>query len=238
MITIGICDDEEKHRQHIKELCEHFFSKAPQEHEYVEFSLGEEVLAYRGDKLHLLFLDVEMNGINGIEVLKCVEGVDWIWRIVFVSNHEEAVWDAFSIKTLEFARKPIQYQQVEKWVRTAIRENQENIVFEFITPNGRIYKATEEIYFLEAARNYTCLYGKNEKCLINDNLKKWEKELQEATFLRIHKSFLVNMGHIRKWEAEKVILENKMEIPIGRQFSKKAKEIYYAYVKRQALRRL
>lgn len=238
MITIGICDDENKHRQHIKELCERFFSEYPQEHEYVEFTLGEEVLAYRGDKLHLLFLDVEMKGINGIEVLKRVEDVDWIWRIVFVSNHEEAVWNAFSIKTLEFARKPIQYQQVEKWLTIAIRENQENIVFEFIASNGRIYKAIEEIYYLEASRNYTCLYGKNEKWLINDNLKKWEKEMEETPVLRIHKSFLVNMGHIRKWETEKVVLDNKIELPIGRQFSKNAKESYYAYVKRQALRRL
>lgn len=238
MITIGICDDEEIQRKNVKELCECFFLEYSEEHEYIEFSSGEEVLAYKGEKLQLLFLDVQMGGIDGLEVLKFVEDVDWIWRVVFVSSHEEAVWKAFSIKTLAFARKPIEYQQVTKWIRTAIRENRENTVFEFVTMNGREYKTIEEIYYLQAEKNYTYLYGKSVKWLINDNLKKWQNAMEQAPVIRIHKSYLVNMLHIQRWELEKVILENKVELPVGRQFAKEAKEKYYVFVKKQALGRM
>ncbi len=236
MIRIGICDDEEIYRKHVRRLCESYFEEYPQHYECVEFSSGEEVLAYEGEMMHLLFLDVEMGGISGIEVLKKIEREDWVWRVVFISSHQEAVWNAFSIKTLEFARKPVKYEQVENWIHIAMRENKENIVYEFDTMDGKLLKAIGDIYYLEAAKNYTVLYGKKEKWLINNNLKNWEKEMKDAPMLRIHRSYLVNMEHIKKLQTQKVELENDEEIPIGRQFSKEAKQIYCEYIKKHILR--
>lgn len=238
MISIGICDDEEIHRKYVKELCECYFSEYVQEHEYVEFNSGEEVLEYNGNKLHLLFLDVEMDGINGIEVMKCVENAEWIWRIVFISSHDDAVWKSFSIKTLEFARKPIEYFQIKKWLEIAIRENKENIVFEFVSDNGLIHINIEDIYYLKAEGNYTELYGKNFKTLINNNLKKWQMAMENLSVIRIHKSYIINLSHIRKWNSESVMLDNGDIIPIGRKFSKIAKDAYNTFIRKKAVERM
>lgn len=238
MFSIGICDDEKLHREYIRELCERFFADYAQPHEFIEFSSGEEVLAYKRGKLHLLFLDIEMSGIDGIKVLRRVEETDWIWRIVFVSSHEEAVWEAFSIKTLEFARKPVDYYQIEKWLKVAIRENEENIVLEYITGMQKSYKPLEDIYYLEAAGNYTYLHEKNESELVNDNLKQWQKKMEQMPMVRIHKSYIINMQHVKKWEVDKVTLTNREELAVGRQYAKDAKEKYLAFVKKQALGRM
>ncbi len=238
MITIGICDDEPGYRRIIKEFCEQFFEKIEQEHQYIEFASGEEVLSYTGPKLYLLFLDVELGGVDGIEVLKFVQEADWIWRIVFVSSHAEAVWDSFSIKTLEFARKPIAYEQVEKWIQIALRENQENILYEFLTTAGSMYKKMEDIYILEGERNYTYLHTKKEKWLINDSLKRWQEKMDKTTMLRVHRSFLVNMAHIKKWEKETIYMCNGSKISVGRQYAKEAKDTYLSYIQKKALGRM
>lgn len=244
MFLIGICDDEELHRRHIRELCERYFGEYPQMHEYVEFASGEEVLEYReaaensGSKLHLLFLDVEMGKVDGIEVLRKVEDADWIWRIVFVSSHEEMVWNSFSFKTLEFARKPVEYWQIEKWINIAIRENKENVMLEYTSIIQRDFVALEDIYYLKAEGNYTILHKKDANILMNENLKQWQKKTEMFPIVRIHKSYLINMLHVKRWEAGKVILENEAELSVGRQYAKEAKKVYHAFVKKQALNRV
>ena len=107
MIFVGICDDEEAYRMQIRTICKDFFDAQKQEFRFVEFSSGEEVLAYRGDKIHLLFLDIEMPGTDGLEVLTKVRRNDRFWRIVFVTSHKELRWETIDLKTLAFLEKPL-----------------------------------------------------------------------------------------------------------------------------------
>ncbi len=232
MITIGICDDELIHRKDIRELCEQYFEDNRQDCEFVEFASGEEILAYNKGKIHLLLLDVELGGVDGLEVLKYVEDADWVWRVVFVTNHEEVVWDSFGIKTLGFGRKPITYGQITRWIDITLQENKENVVFRFITTQGTIYKNVEDIFYMKAEGNYTYLYTRNGECLINDKLKIWEDRMRQTSMKRIHRSYLINLAHVRKWETNKVILESGESFFIGRQYAKKAKEEYYNYVRK------
>ena len=102
-MKIGICDDHKKERDIIFEYCERFFSKNEIEHTYVFFSKGEEILNYcneQNERIDLLFLDIEMEGISGIEVKDKVVKVEQVWRIVFVSSHLESMRYSFGTKTI------------------------------------------------------------------------------------------------------------------------------------------
>lgn len=237
MIIIGICDDEIIYREYIKELCERFFMPDTHLHKYIEFASGEEVLSYTGEQMQLLFLDVEMGTMDGLQVLDHLQSIDRVWRVVFVTSHEENVWNAFSLKTLGFSKKPVQYEQVAKWMEIAIREYKENQVFDYSTLGGKRCNKLEDIFYFEAAGNYSYLGLENEKHLVNEKLKKWHEVMGQTTFVRIHKSYLINMQHIKRWESDKVLLENGILLPIGRSYSQQAKELYYNYVRKQALRR-
>lgn len=225
MYTIGICDDESLYREHLRTLCERYFSNIGEEYQCVEFSTGEELLAYENGKLHLLFLDIEMPGINGIEVLRKVENYDWIWRVVFVSSHEELVWKAFSIKTLEFARKPVSHEQVSSWLNIMMREHKANKTIYFENGNSVVTCEAEELYYLEADRNYTVAHKKEEKLLLSGNMRSWEQKIEIPSFLRVHKSYLINMIHIEKWSPNMVILTNGAAIPVERKFAEEVKEL-------------
>ncbi len=238
MYTIGICDDEEMHRQHIRRLCEEFFAENAYSYQLVEFQSGEEVLAYRGEQLHLLFLDVELGETDGIHVLRRLENTDMFWRVVFVTSHEEVVWDSFGIKTLGFAKKPVTYQQIAKWLQTTIRENKEKLVLEYISGAEKGCVALEDVLYLAAEGNYTCVHSLHTQTLINENLKYWQSYTEQMPVVRIHKSYLVNLLQVQKWETGKVILTNGEELAIGRQYAKEAREAYFAFVREQAMRRM
>lgn len=195
-------------------------------------------MEYNGNKLHLLFLDVEMDGINGIEVLKHLENAEWIWRIVFISNHEDAVWKSFSLKTLEFARKPVEYLQIKKWLEIAIRENSENVVLEFVSDKEIIHINIEDIYYLKAEGNYTRLHTRKKEWLVDNNLKKWQKVMEQASVIRIHRSYLINMVHVKKWNSDIVILDGGAKLSIGRKYAKDAKDAYNAFVRKKAMGRM
>lgn len=241
MFCLAICDDEKKQRQYLRNLCESFLSQNVNMYNIIEFSSGEEMLSYFNEEvqpIHLLFLDVEMGEIDGIEVLRNLERNNKVWRVVFVSNHEDAVWDSFGIKTLGFGRKPVGLLQIEKWIQVVISEMKENIMISYIEGTKTYYIPLEDIYYLEAAGNYSYLHTMKDSKLINDKLKIWQNKLEQQLMVRIHKSYLINMINVKEWRSDSVTLLNGVKLAIGRQFAKEAKEKYLVFVKKQAMKRM
>ncbi len=232
MIYIGICDDQEIYRQLLRELCEQYFQNHPCEYEYVEFASGEELLQFKTHKLHLLFLDIELGNMNGIEVLSQLESEKIIWRVVFITCHQDQIYHAFGLKTLGFEVKPPKYERVEKWLTVALRENQENEVYESIVNGEKKYFVMEDIYYLKADGNYTYICMKDNEYLVGDRLNIWMERMKQAPIVRIHKSYMVNLLHVKRWDVKKVILMNDAELTIGRQYRSTAKERYREFIGR------
>ncbi len=230
MFYIGICDDEKVYREHIKELCDKYFRECGLEYTCIEFSSGEELLQYKEHNLHLLFLDIELGGTSGVEMLYRLVEMDTVWRVVFVSSHDEMVFETFGIKTLGFERKPAQYEKIAKWLSIAIKENEKNMLYEYSENGKSCYFKLEELYYLEGAGSYTYLYLKTGRSLASERLKCWEERLKTAPVVRIHKSYLVNMLQVESWENDKVVLTNGVELPLGRQYRNKVKEAYKRFL--------
>ena len=87
MIKIGICDDEKISREQLKELLEQFFEKNSLGFQLWEYESGADFLE-RGEEIHLLFLDIEMNEMSGIQLKEELQGTEDI-RIIFVTSHME-----------------------------------------------------------------------------------------------------------------------------------------------------
>lgn len=238
MIRIGICDDDRMQREVMKKMCDKFFENIAMEFEAVLFSSGEEVVSYSQEHLLLLFLDIEMEGMDGISSMKHIEKMENVWRIVFVSGHEEAVFDTFGIKTLGFIRKPVEFCECEKWLKIALKEFQANRTIIFETQEGKKLVALDQILFLEAQGNYVSVYKENENFLVNGNLKKWENELMDSSIIRVHKSYLVNLAYLERLEPKILLTKGEVEIPLGRQYKKMAKQSYESYILSQIRRKL
>lgn len=231
MLTIGICDDEKNYRNDLKNYCDRYLTAQNQEYQIIMFSSGEEVLEYSGDKIHLLFLDIEMTGIDGLEVMEKVRVREEIWRIVFVTSHKELKWDTIDLKTLAFLDKPVDSKGVETCIRTVIRENRENIDVSIKTIDGIRYMKLDQIYYIEAQRNYVTIYSSNDEIVGYDSIKSIEEQLAGTTMLRIHKSYLANLQFVKRIRGDSVTMSNGMSVPIGRKYYASVKEEYYRFIK-------
>lgn len=231
MITIGICDDEVAYRENLKTICWYYLGTLDQKYEFVEFATGEEVLAYQGDMIHLLFLDIEMPGMDGMQVMERIRGDDRIWRVVFVTCHKEFQWNTIDLKTLAFMEKPIDPVGVEKCLRTAIRESRSNVVISYKTNGGEGFIKLDQIIYVQAKGNCTIIYAKEAVLKCFDSIKSMEEKLSGTTMLRTQKSYLVNLQNVEKMDAEFCQMTDGMTLPIGRTYVPKVKAAYFEFIK-------
>lgn len=237
-MRVGICDDEAVQRSALAAMCAACCREIGTECQIIEFKSGQEVADYKGEILHLLFLDIEMPGMSGVQVMKFLETSDLVWRIVFVSSHSEEVWATFGLKTLDFGRKPVNYDSVKKWINMAMQEFREEIIIKFDKDNADSYQSVSNILFLEAEGNYVKVHTKAKSFLISRNLKYWEDKLPEKYFVRIHKSFLVNFEFIDSI-SDVVSLKNKsVKLPVGRSFKSTLQAGYNEYITKKIKGRL
>lgn len=231
MITIGICDDEVAYRENLKTICWYYLRTLDQEYEFAMFASGEEVLAYQGGMIHLLFLDIELPGMDGMQVMEQIRGDDRIWRVVFVTCHKEFQWNAIDLKTLAFMEKPIDPVGVEKCLRTAIRESRSNVVISYKTNGGEGFIKLDQIIYVQAKGNYTLIYAKEAVLKCFDSIKSMEEKLYGTTMLRTHKSYLVNLQNVEKMDAEFCQMKDGTTLPIGRTYVPKVKAAYFEFIK-------
>ena len=218
-IRTMIVDDEELGRERVRMmLAEH-----PDIEVVAECSDGAEaVRTIERERPDLVFLDVQMPGMNGFEVLETLEG-EPLPAVVFVTAHDDYALRAFDIHALDFLLKPFDNGRFEKTLErarvqvsqtrgTAVdsrilslledlksdRKYPERLI---VKSGGRVFfLRTEEIDWVEAAGNYVRLHARNESHLLRESMKNMEAKLDPRLFVRIHRSAIVNVDRIKELE--------------------------------------
>lgn len=192
------------------------------------------------EKPDIVFLDIEMNGLNGLEIAKKLPQK---CCLIFTTAHAQYALDGFDLDAVDFLHKPIAYDRFERAIEKALRhistrENQtvpNNIIQETIIVKqeyNNISIQLSDIFYIEALENYCKIYRKNGNSVISRlNIKTIHKMLPENTFLRVHRSFLVPIHQIQKFSKQEIWLKGSSDpIPVGRRY---AKEIYEILIDKQ-----
>lgn len=240
MFCIGICDDCFEDRRYLRKIVEKIMKETSREYQLYEYSSGEnlyqDLVSNENMTIDLLFLDIEMNGMNGITLRDALIKNSQVWRIVFVSFHGESMSDAFGLKTVGFICKPAEYVSVKKKISLVLREYNENLFIEL--PSAQIKNCKyriEQIAYFEADGNYSKIFLLDSNGTISRTelicckLIDIEEKYNGSIFLRIHKSYLVNMMHIMEINDEVLLSDPSVQIPVGRKYKGPAKESYVKY---------
>ena len=110
-----------------------------------------------------------------------------------------------------------------------MRELQKNELIECGTSEGKRWIRLEEVWYIEAQRNYVKVWLGDGHILANGNLKEWEDKLADHSFIRIHKTYLMNPMYIRTMK-NSVVLKDGSELPIGRAYKNHAIEQYHGFI--------
>ena len=206
---IAICDDDSDIAEEIRELLEKFYGKHTLSIDYYrDGSELEQVIKERDYDLYLL--DVEMPKRNGIELKDMLGELEKEGAIIFITSHDDFIREAFGKPVSQYTEQL--YKILKKIDAVCVDES---ILIE--EKNGTQKRITiRNIRYLKAERCYTniCM-DSGEKILRRKSLEQWEKELESIGFIRIHKSYIVNLQYIKRI-GSKIILTSGEEIPVTR----------------------
>ena len=219
-MKIGLCDDQSDAREHLKKHC----CKLGYQDIFM-FSSGEELLqSPQLTSLDLVFLDIHMEGISGIEVKERLEGMSPATLIVFCSAHQERMMEAFGRNVLSFLGKPAKEGAIKKCIVHAAYLKMDIHPIEI---NKDIVVSCGDIVYLQAEQKYTVFYTKDGiSHLTRKSLKNWIRELREFGFCPVSRSAVVNLKYLKKllYHDKVVLLACGDSISISRNYREELKE--------------
>ena len=244
MLLIGICDDEIEERMRLQTICETYLRENNETYRIIQFKNGETVLEYcmkrQNRKIDLLFLDIEMGGISGIELMEAVLRQAKVGRITFVTRHDEYVYRAFSQKTIGFILKPAPKKNIIDKVNMVLRDKQDDVLLTYkdICGNTVLVSAWNVLYFKGCGActeiNELKTAQGSEKCIVvAKRLGEIEKDLQRHSFLRVHKSYLINLRYMADLGAGITMRETQEMIPVGKTYRRDVREQFSIYTQEQ-----
>jgi DNA-binding LytR/AlgR family response regulator len=204
-----------------QKILEAFIQRMPQlnlQASFTNSALGLQVLQM--ESIDILFLDIRMPQLTGIELLKKLEHRP---ATIFVTSHAEYALDAFDLGVVDFLLKPFTFDRFEasvnKAIDTLVKDKRIRSLedFIFLRENRQNVKVLiNDIRYIEAYGNYTKVYLEEGKMLLsNDTMTQIEDRMKPYNFIRIHKSFLANVINIRVFDTKTITLTSGEILPIG-----------------------
>lgn len=179
-----------------------------------------------GEDVDLIFLDIEMPEMSGIDFLETLQNPP---QIIIVSSKEKYALDAFNYDVTDYLLKPVSYSRFFKAINKAnVRfknkvDSKEDEIF--IKKNSALVRLKyDEILWVEALENYVIFTTYSDKYTIHFTMKAIEQKLPSTMFTRVHRSFIVNTRSINLIEDNSVIIKTKegsKTIPIGKSYKDK-----------------
>ena len=198
-MRIAICDDVDYIRNEIREFCKgYIFDEiGMDECEIKGFNSGDELLEDLQYNPDIIFLDIEMPGINGLQTAEILRKRNKKTMIIYITSHIEAMKEAFGINVISFLEKPVIYEDVKK-VLYSILQYYENENYFQVDKNQKV--RIKDIYYIKADSGYTDVYATNDKKYISrKRFAEYEGQLEQNNIIRINKSVMVNLEYVTKY---------------------------------------
>lgn len=235
MLRIAICDDKKDCRTIIARYCENYCLERKQEFVYYEYDTGEQFLE-TDKETDIVFLDIEMQGMDGLQVKDILCGRGGELRIIFVSGHEEAIPDAFGRRVYGFLRKPFSYEAFAKKLDVALADFVEQEIYIACKNRGNVCRIeVSRILFIQADGKYTkiFLWGTDEYVFSDQSIGSWKQELCDNDFGMCHRSYLVHFPYIKNI-CQEILVADGSRIPVSRRMEREFRDAYRQYVWRKA----
>lgn len=175
-----------------------------------------EALEYiQKNEADLIFLDIQMPEITGINFMKIVGNK---LKYILTTAYAEYALEGYEHNVIDYLLKPISFDRFQKSALKAQErfpnENSQNSHF-FIKSSGQQHRINfDEILYIESIKDYVNIKTESQEYIVLDTLKSLENQLPE-NFARVHKSFILNLDKIDKIDVKNVFLTSGKEIPIG-----------------------
>ncbi len=224
-MRIGICDDFAPDRECIKEYCMNLGHE-----EVYTYSSGEELLeSPEYQSLNLLFLDIELDGINGIQIKDMLERTTPSTFIVFCTTHNELMPAAFGRSVINFLTKPYTEHSIDNCIKRAAFLDRD---YYPISIDEAIALPCRDILYLCTEQKYTIFHTKDGETYSGRKpLRDWAEELEDLGFCPISRSAIINLKYYVKIKNYQVILSGNVSLPVSRRHKTALEKRFHSYMR-------
>ncbi len=226
MLRIGICDDLADARLVLRSLLERVLDDRKTQAQFFEFSSGETLLRWydrHAGELDVLFLDMELHELDGMETARRLRAADDGLQLVFVTGHAEHVFDGYSVGALGYLLKPPVREKLEAVLERAQASLCRELKRTYVCRNGDTYyrvPLSNILCFSSDRRQVQCV-TKSRPYTFYAKLDGVAAEVG-AAFIRVHQRYLVRAGAVERIESGEVTLCNGERLPVSRSCQKAA----------------
>lgn len=231
-MRIAICDDEEVFNRQTVELINSMLAK-PTECDIITCLSGEELLEkYKTERFDIIFLDIEMGGMNGMDTAREIRKTDENVIIVFLTSYQEFAPDGYEVNAYRYLIKNQPAYIYEKQFKSIFDEySQKHKCFMINDRNDKICIHLKDICFFEVMNKNVTVHTVVKSYEYIGKLSNIEEQLQnDDSFIRTHKSYIVNVAQIDTIRNFDILMKNSENALMSRNLKKSVVDKYISYM--------
>ncbi len=205
---VAVVDDDKQSANLIKSYLNRYSEKFEVIFDIFEYTDGDDLVNEYTEDFDIIFLDIEMKRMNGMETAQSIRKIDDNVIIIFITNMAQYAIKGYSVKAMSFLLKPVPYfsfsQELSDCIKQIESKKASYIVFSTDTGIHRIN--TKEIYYIEVMKHTLIIHTKQEDFSMRGTIKDMEDKLKEHHFVRCNNCFLVNLAMVTAIKNEYVYL--------------------------------
>lgn len=221
MIRVAVCDDD---KIMLDTICERIADYYASDCEIVKYQDGKRLLEESKKQLFdVLFLDIDMPELNGMEVAQIIRETNRYIKIIFVTNKDNLVYKTLQYVPFRYIRKACfneEFPEAAEELKKSLIESNRTEMFSF--KDRKICVRLRDLVYAEVLNHTLKIVLKKETLNITGTMDGLDEAIGSFGFIRIHKSYLVNYRYISSIEASDVVLSSGERLPLSK---KRAKEV-------------
>lgn len=236
-MQIVVCEDEQQYQKSIgNKICRWQQNSGYAGIKTLFFSSSEDFLEQweKGLTADIIFLDILFGlEMDGMSVAKKIRAADHSIPIVFITNSEAYVKEGYEVRAFRYLNKPVCYDDIAQCLDVAYKQYtiSHNEYLILSSTGQRIALRYEDVLFFEAQSPYTLIYayGKKEAIRIRNRFSELIPKLPEEQFVMCHRSYIVNIVHVRRIKRKEITLSNGMILPVSRACTNTVNAVFDSY---------
>mgnify|MGYP003307478884 CR=1 FL=1 len=183
----------------------------------------------------LIILDIEMPGLNGIDTARKLRKIENKTAIVFLTSHVEYALEGYEVNALRYLTKPANPEKLSEIITYLLEQKKKDKRILLRNNEDVEMVCVADIYYMEAQDQMIRVVTDKGEYRNRYNLGDYEKELGAYGFFRIHRGYLINLGHVLRLTGKEIVMEDNAAIPVSRTKERALKNALLHYVRSEAI---